>query len=181
MDLKNYRVTIRSDRFYLRVLEESDASEKYASWLNDPIVNKYLETKETTIEKLKKYINEKLESGTCLLFGIFLNENDQHIGNVKLELADFEEKHENLGIFIGERDYWGKGIATEVIGLITDYALNNLGVDKLCLGVLSGNDAAIRVYEKCGYKKFKVYKNLVNYSGVLYDQMIMCKWKSAAK
>lgn len=45
--IKNSSTRIYGERIYLRVLQEEDASEEYCSWLNDPIVNKFLETKKS--------------------------------------------------------------------------------------------------------------------------------------
>ena len=64
----------------------------YAGWLNDPVVNQYLETRKVTIEELRTYIQEKSKSANAIFFGIFWKENAQHIGNVKLEPIDRKKK-----------------------------------------------------------------------------------------
>ena len=103
---------IKGQRVFLRILKESDVSQRYCNWLNDSEVNKYLETKKITIDQLKKYVREKYESKNCLFFGIFIKENNGHIGNIKLEPIDFEKKKATMGMLIGEKNYWGKGLAT---------------------------------------------------------------------
>ena len=40
------------DIVFLRELRDEDATEAYASWLNDPVVNQYLETRSVTISEL---------------------------------------------------------------------------------------------------------------------------------
>lgn len=158
---------------YLRELNENDASETYCEWLNDPIVNKYLETRETTIEDLKQYIQSKKENPNCLFFGIFLKENDKHIGNVKLEPIDFEEKTSYFGMLIGEKEQWGKGLGTEATRLAVDYAFNVLHLKKIMLGVIAENKAAIRVYEKTGFQIERVNKEKIKHGSEVYDQIIM--------
>ena len=177
MNLSQHETKIKTDRLELRVLREVDASERYAAWLNDKDVNKYLETRDASVEDLKSYINEKLESETCLFFGIFWKENGEHIGNVKLEPIDFEKGFATMGILVGEQSYWGKGIATEVTDLISDYAFETLSLKEINLGVLSENKAAIRVYEKCGFEIYKVDEKSMNHDGVMYDQVWMRKQK----
>ena len=164
---------IEGERVYIRELTENDATERYCKWLNDPVVNKYLETREATIEDLKEYIKSRKKSPNCLFFGIFLKENNKHIGNVKLEPIDFEKKISDFGMMIGEKEYWGKGIGTEVTQLVINYAFNELNLKKIRLGVIPENIPARKVYEKVGFKVTKIEKNKIRHGDKLFDHMIM--------
>lgn len=148
-DKKN--LIINGERIHLRILKEQDASYEYVSWLNDNEVNKHLETKKADIDSLKKYIHNKLESEKCLFFGIFYNENNKHIGNIKLEPISPENKIATMGMLIGDKAYWGKDIATEALNLLVLWSFNNLDIEEIDLGVLKDNAAAIRVYYKSGF------------------------------
>jgi spore coat polysaccharide biosynthesis protein SpsF len=157
---------------YLRKLTESDATQKYCDWLNDPIVNKYLETRKSSIGELKKYIKEKNENDSEF-FGIFDIENNNHIGNIKLEPIDFQKKYAILGILIGDKKYWNKGIGTEATRQLLKYAFNELNLDYIELGVISEHLSAINLYEKIGFKKINLEKNAINHNGKLYDKLTM--------
>lgn len=159
----------------LRPLQEDDASDRYASWLNDPVVNRYLETRSVTVKELKDYIRAKREAADVLFLGIFSRDTGQHIGNVKLEPIDWEKKTAMVGLLIGDKEYWGKGVGTEVTNLITDLAFTKLGLNEVTLGVIPENMPAIRVYEKCGFTVLKVNKGAITHDGVLHDQIIMGK------
>ena len=68
-----------------------------------------------------------------------------------------------LGYWIGE-PYWSKGIATMAVGLLCDYAFNNLNMEKMFAGIFQGNEASKKVLEKCGFQlegvaRKAVYKN----------------------
>jgi len=179
-NLSGHRAEIKGERVNLRVLVPADASAEYAAWLNDEETNKYLETRSVTIGELKKYISKRDESDEALFFGVFWKENGKHMGNVKLEPIDQKKSTAVMGILIGDKDYWGMGVGTEVTSLITDYAFSDLGIEEVSLGVMADNKAAIRVYEKCGYKIDKVIKDGINHDGVLYDKICMKK-KSSLK
>lgn len=168
---------IEGERIYLRPLIEEDATERYSHWLNDAEVNKFLETRQASKEDLQKYIRQKRESEMVLFLGIFWKENDEHIGNVKLEPVDFNEKKATLGILIGEKEYWGRGVATEVTDLLTTFAFDHLGLQEVNLGVIRENSAAIRVYEKCGFEVYKVGPNALTHGDKKYDQIWMRKIK----
>ncbi len=166
-------ITVNKRSFYLRELKEEDASQEYCNWLNDPEVNKFLETKKTTIEELKQYIKEKRENPDCLFLGIFLKDTNKHIGNIKLEPVDFENKKATLGILIGDKNYWGRGICTEAVKLLVDYVFENLNLEKVDLGVISENKAAINCYLKAGFKIKKIEQRAIKYDNRFYDKVIM--------
>ena len=160
---------------FLRELKEEDASGAYAGWLNDPEVNRWLETRSVTVPELRTYIREKRESPDAILFGIFWKENGRHIGNIKLEPIDRKRKEVTIGILIGEKTFWGKGVATEATNLVTDYAFKDLRMRAANLGVISENKPAIRVYEKCGFTVLRTEKKKMNHDGVLYDACYLQK------
>jgi RimJ/RimL family protein N-acetyltransferase len=172
---------IVGENIYLRELEETDATQEYCNWLNDPIVNQYLETRTCTKEDLKKYIREKNENPNCLFWGIFMKQTDKHIGNVKLEPIDYHKKNAVFGILIGRRNYWNLGIGTEVTKLVFSHAFNVLGLDSVELGVIVNNKAAIRVYEKAGMKTTETIKDGVKHGDKSFNKVVMKIWRQKKK
>lgn len=49
-------------------------------------------------------------------------------------------------------EYWGQGIATEAMGLMTDYLFNNTGIEIITASVLPENRASAKVLEKNGFR-----------------------------
>jgi RimJ/RimL family protein N-acetyltransferase len=166
---------LSGQNIFLRPLAGGDASEEYARWLNDPVVNRFLETRSVTVPELEQYIEEKNGSDDALLLGIFWKNGSRHIGNIKLEPIDREKKTAVLGILIGNRDYWGKGAATEATNLLTDFAFRELGMKEVTLGVIKEHASAIRVYEKCGFVLDRIEKNALDHDGVSFDRVVMRK------
>lgn len=166
------------ERTYLRELNEEDASQDYCNWLNDLEVNKFLETKKTTIVELKQYIKEKKDNPNCLFLGIFLRDTNKHIGNIKLEPIDFENKEATLGILIGNKNYWGRNICTEAVKLLVNYAFNDLNLNRVTLGVISENKAAIKCYRKAWFGIDKIEHRTIQHDDKFYDKVIMCIEKS---
>jgi RimJ/RimL family protein N-acetyltransferase len=167
------RPTLRSSRLLLRILTEDDASDKYAGWLNDPEVNQYLATKHATVEELRNYIRKKYEDHRTLFFGIFLHDGGTHVGTIKLDEINFNEKTATIAIMIGDKRQWGKGLATEALQILISYAFEELDLNEIKLGVIGQNNAAIRVYERLGFYATKREFQAVNYGGILYDQVNM--------
>lgn len=160
-------------KIYLRELTIADATQEYCDWLNDPEVNKFLETRESTVEDLRKYINKKINDPDCFFLGIFDKNNDKHIGNVKLELIDKKKKRVDFGILIGNKSYWGQGFGPEAIQLTIDYAFKRLNFNEIELGVIADNERARRVFAGAGFKPFNVREKSMDHNGVLYDAIMM--------
>ena len=83
------------------------------------------------------------------VWGIFLKENPQElIGVVDLWRTG---KPENRGFWLA-RKHWKKGIMTEAVEPVMDYAFNDLGFSELIFSNALGNIGSRRVKEKTGAK-----------------------------
>jgi spore coat polysaccharide biosynthesis protein SpsF len=142
---------IVGERIILKSLSDDDATPEYCGWLNDPEINKFLVTKDTTIDQLKEYIRSKRENKSSLFFGIFLKENRKHIGNIKLDPINYSEKEATIGILIGDRDSWSRGYCTEAVTLVKKYMFTKKIVNTIRLGVIAGNIPAVHCYQKSGF------------------------------
>jgi RimJ/RimL family protein N-acetyltransferase len=79
-------------------------------------------------------------------------DSNRLIGIISIKNIDWINKKANIGYWIGEK-YWGRGIGTECVRLIINYAFSNLGLKELYAYVYLSNKASIRVLEKNGLKK----------------------------
>lgn len=172
-------MTFTGTRVYLRLLTPRDATATYASWLNDPEVNAYLETKRATVDTLREYIEKKSAQSDTEFYGIFLREDDRHIGTVKLEPIDKMRGYAQIGILIGDKREWGKGYAAEVMQLLIEYCFGPLGLTEVRLGVLAQNENAIQVYEKLGFREMSRSIGAVAYENGRFDQVEMTLKKHA--
>ena len=84
-----------------------------------------------------------------ILYGMILDQ--KHIGNIKIGPINWNHMAADVGYFIGSRDAWGKGLATEAVRRVTEFAFEELKLNKCNAGVYSGNPGSIRVLEKAGY------------------------------
>ena len=140
---------------YLRVLEMSDCGERYLTWLRDPEVNRFLETRfvEQTEATIKDFVTEMRKGPDNYLFGIVHLETERHIGNIKVGAVNHIHKHCEVGYFIGAKEMWGKGVATEAIRLATQFAFERLGLHRCAAVVDVDNPASARALERVGYKR----------------------------
>lgn len=145
---------LKSEIFYLRPLSKIDASPSYLSWLNDPLVNQFLESRfspPSTLRELEKFINECEAREDVLLMGIFLIDSNRHIGNIKLGPISKFHKTADIGFLIGDKLEWGKNIASQAIILLSNYGLFELGLEKITAGAYSDNLGSKRALIKAGF------------------------------
>ncbi|HWQ29789.1 MAG TPA: GNAT family protein [Negativicutes bacterium] len=146
-----YFKKIVGKRIYLSPVNPEDA-EIYAGWINDIDVSIYLTStpKLYSLQKEREILESLSKEGYC--FAIIDAEKDKLIGNIGLEDVDFVDRKGVLGIFIGDKAYWGKGYGEEAIRLLLDYSFNILNLNSMMLIVNGFNKRAMRCYEKCGFK-----------------------------
>lgn len=145
---------IEGERIYLRPLTVADVTEeKYVRWLNDPEVNRFLENRfiPQTFESAWEYVARASGNPNIYFFAILLKENKKHIGNIKLGPIDWNHRRAEIGIMIGDKSSWGKGYATDVIRLITDFAFQTLGLQKVTAGAYENNLGSIKAFLKAGF------------------------------
>ena len=101
--------------------------------------------------ELRKYVVDKISRDDVLFLGIFEKSRELHIGNIKYEPVNSELGYAIMGILIGDADYRGKGVASEVLLYSIQWLNDNEGIHKVFLGVDVENKNAIRAYEKSGF------------------------------
>ena len=132
---------IKSNNIFINELNLNNYSSNYHKWLNDIEVNKYLESrfKEYTNEDVIKYVSQMLQSENDFLLGIFLNSNNEHIGNIKVGDINHIHKFAEIGLMIGNKNYWGMGFGTESIWCVAKYSFEVLKLNKIIAGMYETN------------------------------------------
>jgi ribosomal-protein-alanine N-acetyltransferase len=163
------------EKLYLRALERSDINEDYLHWINDAEVTKYMLTGTfpSNVEKLEEYYHRMTTSPNHVILAIVDKNSDRHVGNITLNDISWIDRTANLGIMIGDKDFWGKGYGTEATKLMIQYAFGRLNLRKLWLGVYASQKAAIRLYEKAGFKVEGCLKSELYRDGKYHDRIVM--------
>jgi len=134
----------------LRPFTAADISNEYLGWLKDPEVVRFsnqrfrVHTRETALA----FVNSFAGSGNLFL-GIRLAENQRLVGTIT---AYRSQPHQtaDMGILIGDRDCWGKGIGLDAWASLMDYLLNICRLRKVTGGTLRCNVGMVRIMERSG-------------------------------
>lgn len=98
---------------------------------------------------LMKYI-EGLHDPTKQHFAIETLEG-RHIGNCVCYNFHGLPREAELGIVIGDREYWEKGYGADAVATLARYMFDVLQIERICLHTLTWNVRAQRCFRKCGF------------------------------
>ena len=151
--LKNLKINMNYKSIYLRELTHNDVNENYLSWFRNNEVTSFLEVdgNSLTAKMVKDYIDEGVRTKSYYMFAICLKADDKHIGNLKVGPINYKHKIADLVCVIGNRDFWGQGLATEAILLGNNLAFEKFDIRKLQGQIYEENIGSIKAYCKAGW------------------------------
>ncbi|RLL48362.1 GNAT family N-acetyltransferase [Oceanobacillus piezotolerans] len=165
----------QNGRLKVRKLEDKD---KYllTKWLSDPRVLEFYEGRDKPFDfdmVQKVFYASEDDVGKCMV-----EFNGEKIGYIQFYKLDNKTKEdygyvtENIyGIdqFIGEVDYWNRGIGTLLVSSMVDFLTSEKNADRVVMDPQVRNIRAIRCYEKCCFKKVKLLPKKELHEGVYED------------
>ena len=137
----------------IRPLKEEDA---YTSvkWRNDPEVFKYTGNTyahEITIESELAWIRKVIANPNDYRCAIIVD--GVYVGNIYL--TGIEDGGGRYQIFLGDKSYWGKGVAKMASKLIIEYGFKKLNLNLITLRVKKANVTAYHLYKSLGFREVK--------------------------
>jgi RimJ/RimL family protein N-acetyltransferase len=138
-----------------------------------------LETRHTkqSIESCKSFIENCNQDEFSHLFGVFFKESQQHIGNVKIGFIHNLYERGQLSLFIGEKNFWGMGLSTELVKGVTRYGFDTLGLHRIEAGCYEENLASLRIFLKAGYTVEGFLRDQVS----IGERRVGCFWLGVLK
>ncbi|MBI5227913.1 GNAT family N-acetyltransferase [Candidatus Micrarchaeota archaeon] len=160
---------------YLRPINTEDIKGHYPSWMNDPQVTKFLESRflDNSIENIRTFVENISKNPDILFLAIVVKEGNQHIGNIKLGPVNRHHRSAELGILIGEKNQWGKGYATEAIGILVRYAFEELKLHKITAGCYANNLGSMAAFKKVGFKEEGRRQSQFRFNGEYVDSVLL--------
>ena len=136
----------------LRALEPEDAERAYR-WINDREVTQFLMARYPySLASEKDWAAQAAKTNDFGEVRFAIETKDGvHIGVCGLHRGRPEDRLADLGIMIGEKEYWSQGYGTDAMLTVLRFAFYQMNLNKVSLGVFEINPRARAVYEKCGF------------------------------
>jgi len=156
-------------QIYVRPLEEDDLALR-VKWVNDPeIHNTLMFDYPLSLARTTQWFRNTLMDSSKANFSIVDRAGGNVIGMTGLLDIDLKNRRAQFYITIGEKEYWGRKIADEVIEIILRYGFTEIGLNKIYLYTLSNNERARKVYERNGFTQEGVLREHHYCAGKLQD------------
>lgn len=138
----------------LRGLQKKDV-DGMLEWMHDPQISANFRRNLNDIdeESALTFINNariKPTEGGSIHYAI-VDETDEYLGTISLKEIDLESKNAELAISLRQKAQ-GKGIAADAMRQLLKIAFEEILLVRIYLNVLSENERAIRLYERCGFE-----------------------------
>ncbi|SDZ83275.1 aminoglycoside 6'-N-acetyltransferase [Thalassobacillus cyri] len=166
---------------YLKVrkLEEKD-DHLLAKWLSDPSVLEFYEGRDNPFDLAR--VNKVFYAPQDVVDKCIVEFDSNEIGYIQFYQLDEETKkeygYENEHVygtdqFIGEVEYWNKGIGTLLVSSMVNFLMEHKKAARVVMDPQTRNTRAIKCYEKCGFKKVKLLPSRELHEGEYKDCWLM--------
>ena len=150
------RRVLRGDRVLLRPLASGDLR-RPVKWFSDPQIIRFLgRNTPVTLAEEERWFRDYERRTDEQIFAIEVQ--DRHVGNLGLHKIDRAHRKADIGIVIGEPNFWSIGIGTEAMRVALRYGFDVPGLNKISLDVLEYNSRAIRTYRKVGFQQEGIHR-----------------------
>jgi [ribosomal protein S5]-alanine N-acetyltransferase len=166
------KINISGGQVHLSNFNKEDISSEYIKWLTDPDIVKYSNQrfKEHSYETCLQYFRSFKNTNNLFLKIQDINSQTM-IGTMTL-YADSFHGTADIGILIGNKAYWGKGVGCDAWIALVSWAESTGEYRKISAGANEHNHGMIKIFQKSGmaFEGMKKKHELINNipSDVLY-------------
>ncbi len=147
----------------------------YARWYGDEEVWRLTSwtakpMKRAAVERL---FEERERSSLDDSFAVHWEGEDEPVGVVSLANINHANSSADLSVIVGDTKDRDRGLGTEAIRLLLDYAFEDVGLNRVGLSVFEFNEAAIHAYEKLGFKHEGRLRQAIRRDDGFHDALLM--------
>jgi len=161
------RTTIEGQRCKL-VPYTADHVPTYNKWLNDPYIQQMTQTEPYSLSQEYEYQKEWETNENQFIF-IILDRSldDAMAGDINLFIQNEEESIGEINIMIAEDKSRRKGIATEAVSLILDFARKHFELKQFIAKIQHDNESSIKLFKKSGFVEKEYIEQFKEYTFTL--------------
>ncbi len=159
------------ETFYLRAIEATDVNESYQQWFNDEEICRFNGHHRFPMymQDMEAYFRDVIQTKQNLILAICDKETDAHVGNISLQSIDPINRSAEFAIIIGNKDFWGKGIAKEAGRLVIGHGFKSLNLHRIYCGTSKENMPMQKLAAKLGFVQEGIARESLFKNGAYQD------------
>lgn len=95
------------------------------------------------------------------------------IGMIGLRRLNFENRSGELGVYIGEKRWWGKGYGEEAVNAMLHLAFDTINLHRVYLFTFDFNSRAQATFQRCGFRDEGRLRQALFRGGQWWDELVM--------
>ena len=150
-------INLIGEKVVLREKKLEDAVEDYV-WRRDPELSELDATRPISMSftDYHRYTREELRYDSYYSVRLAVDTLDgTHIGNCMYYDINDRRQEAELGIMIGDRDYWSEGYGSDAVKTLINYVFSYTHLAKIYLHTLKENYRARRSFTKSGLSEIR--------------------------
>lgn len=117
----------------------------------------------------REIMNEVIEDRKYKYF-IITNSEGNFIGFVNFFSIDKVKKQGEMGINIGDKRYWRRGIAHTAIEVVIKYIFDSMDIDRIYIETTETNEPALRLFNKLDFRRCGEYLEDDNFKFIVMEK-----------
>lgn len=168
-------VTLTGNTFYLRALEPEDLEFIYRLENNEEIwevSNTQTPYSRFLIRQYLENAHQDIYEAKQLRLAICKNGSFEALGLIDLFDFDAVNQRAGIGIIIQDPENRSKGMGSEALGLLINYAFHKLQLHQLYANIDLGNVASISLFTNFGFQLAGVKKDWIKKDNMYHDKAL---------
>lgn len=129
----------------------------YLAWLRDYEVIRTLNLpsywEPVPFAEVERYCRALMASANDRFFALHDKADGRFVGTLRAGHIDWLARTADIGVMIGRRERWGRGLAKDAIAALCRWLFDDVGLRRLTAGAMAINPAMIRVFERLGFRR----------------------------
>lgn len=163
-------IFLKGEKIILCPLNKKTDLESCLRWVNDQDIIQYLNMHfPSSMQDEEEWFDRLQKSKNNIVLGIKTRRKSKFIGITGLHEIKWKDRTATHGVFIGEKDYWGKGYGTDSQMILLDYAFNTLNLRKISSSAIAFNERSLKYHLACGYQIEGTRRKQIHKNGQYWD------------
>ena len=166
--------TLPTERLVLRAVTENDASALFAIFSDDAVMRYWSRPPMTSIEDARALVTEieaHWRSRTLFQWGVTERMGGSLIGTCTIYGWNRTHARAELGYAL-RKDRWGRGLATEAVRAVLDFAFGPMGLHRVGADTDPRNEASARLLERLGFQREGMQRETYHHLGEWADSAL---------